>query len=350
MGRLELKGRAVIEDDLEHILQHSRAVWDDLRGQSLFITGGTGFVGTWILESIVRANESLRSKIHAVVLTRNPERFTKTFPHLAAHPSIELLKGDVRKFDFPPQKFSHILHMATESSAKLNSENPLEMFEVVTEGTRHTLDFAVHCGARKFLLTSSGAVYGKQPSEITHVAEGYFGSPDTLKPESAYGEGKRVAELLCSMYEKTHGIETKIARGFAFVGPRLPLDIHFAVGNFIRDGLRGGPIVVKGDGTPYRSYLYASDMAIWLLTILTKGKSSFPYNVGSDHDVTITDLARLVASSFGTPRSVEIKQTARNVAPERYVPSIERSRKDLGLEVSIDLSTAIKKTILYHCQ
>ena len=217
------------------------------------------------------------------------------------------------------------------------------------QGTRHSLDFAVACGAKKFLLTSSGAVYGKQPSEITHVPEDYTGAPDPLSPSSAYGEGKRAAELLCAIYHKQHGLETKIARCFAFVGPYLPLDVHFAIGNFIRDAINGHTIRIAGDGTPYRSYLYTADLTVWLWCILFKGVSSRPYNVGSDAGTTISELARTVASV--SQRVVEVliaKNPISEKRPDRYIPSIERASRELNLISRIQLRQAIQKTMAWY--
>jgi nucleoside-diphosphate-sugar epimerase len=338
-----------LANDLDHILAHTAGLWEELRGQHIFITGGTGFFGCWLLESLTWANDKLGLDVSALVLTRNPEAFRSKAPHLAAHPAIQFHQGDVRSFDFPAGHFTHIIHAATEASAKLNAKDPLLMLDTIVEGTRRALEFARHCGARKFLLTSSGAVYGKQLPELTHVPEEYTGGPDPLDPRSAYGEGKRMAEMLCTLYAKQYGLETKIARCFAFVGPYLPLDIHFAIGNFIRDGLRGGPIQVQGDGTPYRSYLYAADLVIWLWTILIRGESCRPYNVGSEESITIAELAHIVAQSFTPPVAVKItRATVPGQPAERYVPTTRRAAAELHLGSSIALVESIRRTIAWH--
>ena len=339
----------LLATDLDHVLAHTAEVWDDLRGQRIFLTGGTGFFGCWLLESFAWANEKLGLEAEAVVLTRDPAAFRVKAPHLAANPAIRFHVGDVRSFDFPDGKFSHVIHAATEASAKLNHENPLLMLETIVEGTRHALDFTVACGAKKFLLTSSGAVYGKQPPELTHISEEYVGAPDPLDSASAYGEGKRLAELLCVLYRRQHGLETKIARCFAFVGPYLPLNAHFAIGNFIRDALHGGPIKVHGDGTPYRSYLYAADLATWLWTILFKGQPCRPYNVGSEDVRSIAAMADAVADIFEGV-VVKIAQRPSLGVVSRYVPMTSRAENELGLRTWIPLENAIAKTLRYnHC-
>jgi len=335
--------------DLTHILEHTRDLWEDLRGARLFITGGTGFFGHWLVESFLYANQQLDLKASASILSREPDSAKQAFPHIFSDPAITMHKGGIRNFEFPSGEFSHIIHAATDASAKLNDENPLLMLDTIVEGTRHTLDFAIHCKAKKFLLTSSGAVYGKQPSDMTHIPEEYNGAPDPLDPKSAYGIGKRNAEHLCSLYAKQHGLHTTIARGFAFVGPYLPLNIHFAIGNFILDGLNNRPIIIKGDGTPYRSYLYAADLTIWLWTILLRGESCRPYNIGSDDAKSIEEVALLVAEQF-TPE-VEVKVLSRrkqDKAPKRYVPSISRSRHELGLEAWVSIQDGIARTIQFN--
>jgi nucleoside-diphosphate-sugar epimerase len=335
----------ILSDDLERVLASTPELWEELRGQRIFITGGTGFFGCWLLETLLWANDRLGLNARATVLTRSPRTFEQKAPHLARHAAVTLLAGDVRSFPFPDGRFSHVIHAATQSSAMLNREQPALMFDTIVEGTRRCLEFAAASGARRFLLTSSGAVYGTQPPEVTHLAESFTGGPDPLDPNSAYGEGKRAAETLCVLASRGTVLETKIARCFAFAGPYMELDAHFAIGNFIRDQLNGGPIRVHGDGTPYRSYLYASDLTAWLWTILFRGTSGRAYNVGAEEAVSIRELARLVANAFSPPVNVEILGTPTPGAPaQRYVPSTARARQELGLTLQVPLQQAIQRT------
>lgn len=293
-----------LAEDLDHVLARTEGLWEELRGQRIFITGGTGFFGRWLLDSFAWANDRLNLKAVAVVLTRNPSGFGEQAPHLAANPAIRLHAGDVRDFIFPEGQFSHVIHGATEASVKLNKDNPLLMFDTIVEGTRRTLEFAAEAGTREFLFISSGAVYGKQPPELSHIPEDFAGAPDSTDPLGAYVEGKRAWEMLSVLMARKHGSAAKIARCFACVGSHLPLNAHFAIGNFIRDGLAGGPIQVLGDGTPVRSYLYSAELAVWLWTILLRGANARAYNVGSATCLTIAETARTVAAVFpGKSRS-----------------------------------------------
>jgi nucleoside-diphosphate-sugar epimerase len=337
------------EKDLDHIITHSSSLWEKLAGRRIFVTGGTGFFGKWLMESFNRANKQLGLNSQMLVLTRNPNTFLKQYPHFNKMSAIDFYQGDIRDFNFPKGNFDFIVHAATESSDKLNSEEPLLMIDVIVEGTRRLLDFARHCQARKFLLTSSGAVYGRQRSDTPYLQEDYHDSQKTTDTDSVYGQAKRSAELLSITYQKQYGIEVSIARCFAFVGPYLNLDIHFAIGNFIRDGLSGKTINVLGDGTPYRSYLYAADLAIWLWTILLDGKPGRAYNVGSKKEVSISQLAKIVSDCFPQKPQVNIAQKPEPEAkPIKYVPSVERAENELGLQCQIGLEEAIKRTIQFH--
>jgi nucleoside-diphosphate-sugar epimerase len=340
----------LLEDDLNHVMNHTQGLWQALEGERVFITGGTGFLGCWLLESFVWAVDVLKINASALVLTRNLTAFQKKAPHLANHPALSFISGDVRSFDFPAGKFSHIIHAATDVKVQSVVEHPLEMFDTIVEGTRHILDFARVCGVEKILLVSSGAVYGKQPSEMEQILESYLGAPETSHPTSAYGEGKRAAELLCHIYGDSYGFDIKIARCFAFVGPYMPLNGQFAIGNFIRDCLNGGPVHVKGTGNVYRSYLYASDLAIWLWTILFNSDRGAVYNVGSDQEMTIAQVAHLVAHlPISTPCEVCIhNQEQASLGIDRYLPNVQKARRELNLDVWVDSHQSCAKSYSWY--
>lgn len=335
--------------DLDLITSNTLELWDALRDARLFITGGTGFFGSWLVESFCFINRQLRLGAEVTILTRNPEAFRKKCPHLVSDTAVHLLAGDVRNFAFPKEKYSYVIHAATEASARQAAEAPLEMLSTIVTGTERILEFATKCEVKGFLLTSSGAVYGKQPAELTHVPETYLGVLDPLDPANVYAEGKRIAELLCAIYYKQAGVNCKIARCWAFCGPHLPLDQHFAIGNFIGDILADRPIQIRGDGTPRRSYLYAADLMIWLWTILFKAPALVPFNVGSAHDISILELARLVAATLNPKAEIHVdKQPIPGAAPVRYVPSVDRAREILGLREITPLEESIRLTAQWY--
>ena len=242
-----------------------------------------------------------------------------------------LVAADVREPLAGLGRFDAIIHGATSASADLNRSGPLEMVDTIVDGTRHVLDVAASSGSIPVLFTSSGAVYGPQPADLEHMPEDRRGGPDPLDTGSAYAEGKRLAEQLCAIYALGSASRRRSPRCYAFVGPYLPLDRHFAIGNFIRDGLAEEQIHVQGDGSTVRSYLYAADLAVWLWTILLRGESGRAYNVGSEAAVDIATLARLVAAAFVPPLGVEIlgaPQPGRAV--DRYVPSTRRAARSSG--------------------
>jgi dTDP-glucose 4,6-dehydratase len=339
----------ILPEDLNAICDQTAGLWDEARGCDIFLTGGTGFFGCWLVESFLSANERFGLKARLTVLTRSPGSFLQKCPHLAGMPALRLLEGDVRSFTFPEGEFPFVIHAATEASARQAAEEPLEMLSTIVNGTWRTLDFAAVRGTRKFLLTSSGAVYGKQPPEMSHVPESYAGRPDPLDPASVYGEGKVMAEHLCALHAKFHKLECKIARCWAFTGAHLPLDQHFAIGNFIRDCMAGGPVRIGGDGTPARSYLYASDLAVWLWTLLFRGPSLQPINVGSGHSVSIRELADKVVEVLQPGATVDVAQTPVPGAPRsRYVPDVTLAENLLGLRVTVRLEEAIRRTAAWH--
>ncbi len=336
----------ILQQDLDAVQASLAPLWNRLSGARIFMTGGTGFIGRWMLEALARANIDAE----VVVLSRDPDGFAARAPHLARR--FTLLRGDVLDFAVPADQqkagFTHVIHAATDASAALNAQDPRRMFDTIVTGTRRALDLAQESGARRMLFLSSGAVYGIQPKEISHVGEDWHGGPDPLDPRSAYGEGKRAAEMLCAIYSRQFGLDVVGARIFALLGPLLSLDIHFAAGNFIRDAMAGRVIRIESSGQAQRSYLYIADLTVWLWTLLIAGAPGATYNMGSEEAVSIADLARRTAALLGAPEVAVLGRPDPGWNPGRYVPSTARIRQDLGLTPTIGLDQAIRRTALHN--
>jgi dTDP-glucose 4,6-dehydratase len=331
--------------DLDEIIERSRDDLAALRGSRFFISGGTGFVGKWLLEALLRANDRLDLRLMATVLTRSPEAFKANAPRLAAAGEIAVVRGDARRFTKEDGHYDVVIHAAT-ASAEAQERDPAFILETIVESGRNVLELAARSGQIPVLFTSSGAIYGRMPDEMERFPESYTGAPDPLDRNSAYAEGKRVGELQCALYARDGTFEPKIARLFAFVGPYLPLNANFAAGNFIRDALKGGPIEISGDGTAIRSYLYAGDMVVWLLAVLLRGKPLRPYNVGSEIAVKVKDLAEEVAAATSPRPTVRVMRT--RAGSDRYVPDTKRAREELGLNERISRPEALRRTLSFY--
>ena len=293
----------------------------------IFVTGGTGFFGKSILDYL-RRHPAFRAGDEWTILSRDPERFrTESAALLDQDRKIGFAAGDVRDFK-AEGRYDEIIHAATAAVTTLADD---EMTSTIVEGTRHVLAFAKSCGAKKILLTSSGAVYGPQTAPVAEDAP--------CNPVTAYGKGKLEAERMCA----ASGLDAKIVRCFAFVGPYLNRDIHYAIGNFIRDCLAGEPIVIKGDGTPQRSYLYADDLVEWLFAVLDRGVSGRPYNVGSPEGLPIRDLAERVRAALDSKSDIRVLGVpVPGTPPSVYVPDVSRAVRELGLRVTVGLAAALR--------
>jgi len=336
------------QNDLLHIMKNTKTIFQSLNEKKVLITGGTGFFGKWLLESFAFAIKEFSLDTHVYILSRNPENFISRYPHLGTNTSFSFLAGDIKEFFSSLPKIDFIIHAATSASAKLNYEHPLVMIDSIVSGTRNILEFTRINKIKRMLFVSSGAVYGVQPETILGFREDYTGGPNPLDPSSAYAEAKRMAEQLCICYANLFQIEIPIARCFTFVGPYLDLNAHFAIGNFLRNCLNGNNIIIKGTGSPMRSYMYTSDLVIWLLHILVFGQSREAYNVGSDEAVSIKELAYKVASRHKGLQVEIMNQIAPTDRNQNYVPDITKTKNAFNFDIPIRLDDSIEKTLDFY--
>jgi len=310
-----------------------------LKNKSLFITGGTGFFGYWLLNLFSILNH-LDFNITITLLSRNPDFFLEKHPQFKNINWLTFIKGDVINYSYPETKFDMIIHGAADTS-QLLYEKPMQIFEDIIFGTKHVLNHAEFCKVRRVLVISSGAVYGEVSSDTEYITEEINTSPITNKIENAYGEAKRASETLATCFAKEKNVEIIIARCFAFVG--MGIGPHLIINILLQQAKNEEKIILKSSGKARRSFLHGRDLAIWLLKILIDGEAGDIYNVGSDLSYTIKKLAELIRNEMAPEKEIIFSNTLKNEQRINYVPSIEKAKK-IGLNVWTTLNDAILET------
>jgi dTDP-glucose 4,6-dehydratase len=331
-----------------------RKIAKELDKKSLLITGGTGFVGRSLISLMQKITVECNISIQCHIASRSPENWrpvSKSSGFSASHLKIDLLdpSSSLPEVDL-------VVHAAMPQPASINTFSPMNMLLASVTSTKTLLDnFRIWKLPPRLLFTSSGAVYGESINSGTRWSERSRVAHQTFTHGGAYGEGKRVSEMLLSIATEENICTSMIARMFTFSGQHLPLDEHFAIGNFVNNALMGQNISINHDGKAIRTYLDSEDMAIWLLIILLYGQSSRAYHVGSQDEISIKELANLVADRsqvvLGYRPAVSILNNHNTMVQfDRYVPSTSITRSALkisewtSLTDSIDLMLTTKKT------
>ena len=339
-----------ITQDLASAAEDSLSALEPLRGGRLLITGGTGFVGTWLAELAAYLNEQHGFGLRLILLARDIDGFREK-GHLAERPEFSLLRGDVRNLRDIPSDVNWIVHAGATPDNRVHNTDPLRVSDTIVGGTRAALEAAVRLPVLDgFLNLSSGLVYGPQPTGLEGISEKDFHGFDPSAFGAVYAESKRLAETLCFAYANQQRLRVVNARPFAFIGPYQHLDRPWAINNFVRDGLHGGPIRILGDGATVRSYLYPADMAVWLLAILASGQSGESYNVGSPEAVTLQGAAQSVSDLLpGRPTVTAPAAPLHQTGHSRFVPNMSKTAA-LGLRLHFDLTTALHRTLQWNAR
>jgi nucleoside-diphosphate-sugar epimerase len=342
----------IVETDCDEITKGTVESLGMIRNERVLITGGTGFVGKWLTELVIFLNDHYNFNTNLLLLSRQPEVVYDQMPHLMKRKDVSLIRQDVRNLVDVHSDVSYVIHAAASPDSRVHSSDPIQTLSVIVNGTHAVLSaISEHPTLKKILYISSGLVYGSQPLDLLYIDEKYRGAPLCNSITSIYAEAKRCAEALCAAYSSQYKIPVVIIRPFAFMGPYQSLDKPWAINNFLRDGLSGGPIRILTDGETVRSYMYASDMAFWILRILTEGISGIAYNVGSPYPVTLKNLAEKTAINF-TPRP-DISIGTLFADPKyrsRFVPDVSLAKKSLGLDLKVNLDDALKRTLAYYAR
>lgn len=306
---------------------------------SLMIIGGSGFFGKSFLDAFRRGRLAPWRIGRVIVVARHAGQLARTHPELTAA-GVDLVDADVGVVERLPDA-DIIIHAASSTDAQRYVDAAAQERANIEASTENFCRLAAtgHRSSR-IVYTSSGAVYGQIDPSVERIAEdqdaGAVG--DLVKYKQDYAAAKRAAERRIARLG-SDGVAVAVARCFAFVGAYLPRDQHFAIGNFLRDGLAGRRIEVKARHAVYRSYMHADDLVDWLMHIALAAESSCPiFNVGSDEAYTVGQVAQMVARRFNVEAYVP-PFTSDEV--DRYIPSVARAYQRLGAHLAYDLPAAI---------
>jgi nucleoside-diphosphate-sugar epimerase len=329
---------------LTHLLQDFDSILPDfllpeLTGQRIFVTGGSGFIGLWLLLACHWLNER-GAGIRLTLLSRNPDAFHEKHPELADRSWLEWVRGDIKTYSWPVGHFDRFIHAAADTSP-LAARSP-QLFDDIVVGTQRVIEHAAAAGAGRLLLLSSGAIYGEQPETLPCMAEDFSGQALPLAPDDHYGRGKQTMERHAREATAGRNIEMVIARCFSFVGFGLPG--HLAISQFISDAREHDSLRIKGDGRAVRSYLHAADLAVWLLALLGRGNAGQAYNVGSPDPLSLLEVASLVRDTLAPRSRVEVLNRVAAAPRQRYVPDTRHIEQELRVNCWTPLESAIRST------
>ena len=339
-----------VREDFRKVVAGSVSSVEMVRESCILVTGGTGFVGKWMAELVAFLNDEHGFNTKILLLSRNPHLLEVEAPHLMSREDISLITKDVRSIIDIPEEVEWIVHAAGTPDNRVHASDPLRVMQVIAQGTMAVLEAATRLPhLNKVLNISSGLVYGYQPLDVLNVMETAFSGINCASVQTIYAEAKRFGESICAAYRNVQRLPIVTVRPFAFIGPYQLLDRPWAINNFIRDCLMGEPIRILGDGKTVRSYMYAADMAWWMLSILINGMPGTNYNIGSPVGITLRTLAEKILQITGGSKPIRVNLS--NDSSDKstiFVPDVNLAEKTFRLGITMDIDAAIRRTIHWH--
>ena len=304
-------GIELLDKDLDEIVAKSFENLKKLDGSRILILGGTGFIGKWFVSSLLRARFDLKMDYEIFIVTRSAQKSAELF----ARQDITFIEHDLSKqpLDLPPSDY--FVHGSTPSVPRTGSLNPSDVIASTLNGSMSIFSSVERSPtAKSALFLSSGAVYGLQPLNLINQPEKEIVIPNSSV--TSYGLSKVQNEILFAQMKLNFGIPVSTPRLFAFYGPHLALNDHFAIGNFFRDARNSMPIRVMGNAQTTRSYMYPTDLIESLIELLVNPDDSI-INLGSPAPISMLSLAESVRDFFGRG---EIELFGKQTQPSNYVP------------------------------
>lgn len=338
-----------IEEDCLSSLKLQPGLVEQLKGQSITVIGGTGFIGTWIAELVATINDTFDGNITLELLGRSTELWVKKHPHLCRD-DIVLRVQDVRSPFSIREDTTLVIYAAAIADPSAHASDPFKVYQTNVGGIENALLGAsrLPCIAR-FLNISSGLAAAGSTTEA--VSERNIGILDFTRIQNIYAQSRRTAESVACIFGAQYRLPVTTARAFTFIGPYQSIDAPWAINNFIRDAINGNDIRIRGDGSTRRSYLYGSDAAVWLLKIAVSGKSGDIYNVGGEEVISHSEVAHALTKLC--KNKPDIVFTGKSEILDRkydFFPDLSLVKSSLNLKQAFNIKLSLERSMQWHSQ
>ena len=360
-----INSKKVISTDLNYIINNLSEEFQSLSGKHVLIAGGAGFLGHYLVQSILYWND-IHIERQPISLTVH-DNFIRGIPAwlklLKDHKDIKIEQKDVTQLisDYS-DNFQYIIHAATIASPIYYRKYPIETMDANVNGLRNFLDYCIEKNkgdnpVEGFLFFSTSEIYGDPDTNNIPTSEEYRGNVSCTGPRACYDESKRYGETLCVNFAEQYGLPIKIARPFNNYGPGLKISDRRALPDFARNIFNGEDIVLFSDGSPTRTFCYVADAVIGYFKILMKGQNGEAYNIGLDKpEISVLELADKVIEHskdlFGYKGKLVLKVSEDKEYltdnPNRRCPIIDKARRDLGYNPLVDLDEGLKRSLLWY--
>lgn len=355
----------VLEEDLGSVCDDLAAEFGRMSGGRLLITGGGGFLGYYLVQAALHWNKTRArgANIEVTVYDNYMRGVPAWLEALRNHANLTLVRHDMIQ-PLPPgiPHFDHVIHAAGIASPMYYRAQPLKCIDANINGLRNLLEYAVHerdAGRplSGFMFYSSSEIYGDPVASAIPTPETYRGNVSCTGPRACYDESKRFGETLCVTFAKQEGIPTKIARPFNNYGPGLKITDGRVLPDFARDVLSGRDIVMLSDGSPKRTFCYATDAVVGYYKVLVRGGTGEAYNVGIDQpEISMAQLAELVidaARDLFDYRGKVVLGKAKEADylvdnPNRRCPVIDKARTELGFAPKVLVEEGVRRSLIWY--
>lgn len=336
-----------IKEDLEKSLTYILNSLEPLRGKHITITGA-GFMGSWIARALAWLNDVHEFDTKITLITKHPEKLQISDKSLYSRDDIDVLRADIRSIHSLPVDTNYIIHTVGNPDNRAHMTDAINIMDTIATGTKVLLDNASRLeNIEAIVHISSGQVYGRgiNSDKVNDLI-----SCTSVKNNvnSIYPEAKRYSEAICLAYKSINKLPIIIVRPFSFIGPFQELNKPWAVNSLLQEALNNQPMRIVGNGKPQRSYLYASDMAAWLLVTLANGKKGDIYNLGSSEGVSLLDITTKINQIIDN--SVKVIIQNHNEDESKFIPDEEQIKEKFGIKEMFSFTEGLKKTIKWNIE